>query len=124
MVEPWHEPVLHRFNEIHVMWVPIVPPLLQEASNKNVIAMATASSIGQFTISSLAEFGQPSQQPDTSGSAEPAAVAMATFPPEDLLFHYQSPLSSRMTTFSSTMTRICRPWLKWWSDLYSLFIWA
>ena len=123
-VESWHEPVLHRFDETHMRWVTIVLPPLWEASDENVITTVTARGISQFTILSLAEFGQPSQQPNASASAEPAAVAMATFPPEDLLFHYQSPLSSRMTTFSSTMTRICRPWLKWWSDLYSLFIWA
>ena len=93
-VESWHEPVLHRFNETHARWVPIIPPPQQEASNKNVVAMATTQSIGQFTIPSLAEFGQLSLQPSMSGSAEPAAaatktlvevVAMATDPPEDLL---------------------------------------
>ena len=56
--------------------------------------MVTARGIGRFTIPSLAEFGQLSQQPNTSGSAEPAAaatetpaevVAMATDPPGDPL---------------------------------------
>ena len=57
--------------------------------------MATARSIGRFTIRSLAEFGHLSLQPATSGSAEPAAmatealameaVAMATDLPEDPL---------------------------------------
>ena len=50
--------------------------------------------MGQFTIPSLAEFGQLSLQPSTSRSAEPAAVAtetlvevvaMTTDPPEDPL---------------------------------------
>ena len=77
-VEPWCEPVLHRFDKTHVRWVPIVPPPPQEASDENVIAMATGRGIGQFTIPLLAEFGQPSQQPNTSGSAEPAAVATET----------------------------------------------
>ena len=27
-VDPWREPVLHRFNETHAGWVPIVPPPL------------------------------------------------------------------------------------------------
>ena len=27
-LEPWHKPVLHRFNETHTRWVPIIlPPL-------------------------------------------------------------------------------------------------
>ena len=74
--------------------MPIVPPPLQEASDENVVAVATTRGIGQFTIPSLAEFGQPSLQPGTSGSAEPAAVAtetlvevvaMTTDPPEDPL---------------------------------------
>ena len=43
-VEPWHEPVLHRFNETHKRWVPTIPPPL--ASNENVVATAT---IVQFT---------------------------------------------------------------------------
>ena len=73
-------------------WVPIVLPPRQEASNENVVATATAQGIGWFTIPLLAEFGQLSLQPSTSGSAEPAAVAtetlvevvaMATDPPED-----------------------------------------
>ena len=93
-VDPWREPVLHRFNETHAGWVPIVPPPLWEASDENAIATATAQGIGQFTILSLAEFGQLSLQPSTSGSAQPAAVAtetlvevvaMATDPPEDPL---------------------------------------
>ena len=93
-VEPWHKPVLHRFNKTHTRWVPIIPPPRQEASDENVVATATARGIGQFTILSLAEFGQLSLQPSTSGSAEPAAaamgtpvevVAMATDPPEDPL---------------------------------------
>ena len=93
-VEPWHQPVLHRFDETHARWVPIVPPLWQETSNENIIATATARGIGWFTIPSLAEFGQLSLQPSTSGSAEPAAmatetpvevVAMTTDPPEDPL---------------------------------------
>ena len=74
--------------------MPIIPPPWQEASDENVIAMATAWGIGWFTIPSLAEFGQLSLQPSTSGSAEPAAAAMetpvevvaiATDPPEDQL---------------------------------------
>ena len=95
-VEPWHKPVLHRFDETHARWVPIVPPPRQEASNENCVTTATARGIGQFTIPSLAEFGQLSlqPQPSTSGSAEPAAmaaetpvevVAMTTDPPEDPL---------------------------------------
>ena len=62
---------------------------------ENVVAMATARGIGQFTIPSLAEFGQLSLQLTNSGSAEPAAmamealametVAMTTDPPEDPL---------------------------------------
>ena len=77
-VEPWPEPVLHRFNETHTRWVPIVPPPLQEASDKNVVTMATAQGIRWFTIPLLVEFGQLSLQPSTSGSAEPAAVATET----------------------------------------------
>ena len=76
--------------------MPIVPPPWQEASDENIVAMATARGIGQFTIPSLAEFGQLSLQlqPSTSGSAESAAVAtetlgevvaMPTDPPEDPL---------------------------------------
>jgi hypothetical protein len=95
-VEPWRKPVLHRFNETHARWVPIVPPPQREASDKNVVTTATARGIGQFTIPLLAEFGQLSlqPQPSTSGSAEPAAmaaetpvevVAMTTDPPEDPL---------------------------------------
>ena len=93
-VEPWREPVLHRFDETHVRWVPIIPPPLWEASDKNVVATATARDIGRFTISSLAEFGQLRLQPSTSGSAEPTAVvtetpvelvAMTTDSPEDPL---------------------------------------
>ena len=93
-VEPWHEPVLHRFNETHVRWEPIFLPPQQEASNENVVATATTRGIGWFTILSLAEFGQLTLQPSTSGSAEPAAaatetlvevVARATDPPEDQL---------------------------------------
>ena len=93
-VEPWHKPVLHRFNKTHARWVPIVLPPQQEASNENIVAMATAQGIGQFIIPLLAEFGQLSLQPSTSGSAEPAAVAtetlvevvaMTTDPPEDPL---------------------------------------
>ena len=95
-VEPWRKPVLHGFDETHMRWVPIVLPPRWEASNENFIAMATARGIGQFTIPSLAEFGQLSlqPQPSTSGSAEPAAtaaktpvevVAMTTDPPEDPL---------------------------------------
>ena len=93
-VEPWHEPVLHRFDEAHTRWVPIVLPPLQEASDENVVATATTRGIGQFTIPSLAEFGQLSLQPSTSGSAEPTAVAtktlvevvaMTTDPPKDPL---------------------------------------
>ena len=93
-VESWREPVLHTFDETHTRWVPIVLPHRREASNENVFAMATAQGIGQFTIPSLAEFGQLSLQPSTSGSAEPAAaatetpvevVAMTTDPPEDPL---------------------------------------
>ena len=41
-VEPWHEPVLHRFDETHTRWVPIIPPPQWEASNENVVATATA----------------------------------------------------------------------------------
>ena len=93
-VEPWHEPVLHRFDKTHARWVPIILPPLQEASDENCVATATARGIGQFTIPSLAEFGQLSLQPkpSMSGSAEPAAmaaetpvevVAMTTDPPED-----------------------------------------
>ena len=41
-VEPWREPVLHRFNETHTRWVQIVPPPRQEANNENCVAMATA----------------------------------------------------------------------------------
>ena len=41
-VEPWRESVLHRFDETHVRWVPIVLPPLQEASDENIVAMATA----------------------------------------------------------------------------------
>ena len=41
-VEPWREPVPHRFDETHARWVAIVPPPLQEASDENVVAMATA----------------------------------------------------------------------------------
>jgi hypothetical protein len=93
-VEPWCEPVLHRFDKTHVRWVPIILPPLHKASNENVIATATVRGVGWFTIPSLAEFGQPSQQPNISGSAESVAVgietleemvAMATDPPEDLL---------------------------------------
>jgi hypothetical protein len=93
-VEPWREPVLHRFDKTHARWVPIVLPPLRETSNKNVVAMATAQGIGQFTIPSLAEFGQLSLQPSASGSAEPAAAAtetlvevvvMTTDPPKDPL---------------------------------------
>ena len=74
--------------------MPIVPPPLQEASDENVVATATTRGIGRFTIPLLAEFGQLSLQPSTSGSAEPAAaatetpvevVAMTTDPPEDPL---------------------------------------
>ena len=59
-----------------------------------LVTMATDRGIGRFTIPSLAEFGQLSLQPSTSGSAEPAAVAtetlvevvaMMTDPPEDPL---------------------------------------
>ena len=91
-VEPWREPVVHRFDKTHVRWVPIAPK--RKASDENVIAMASARGMGQFTIPSLAEFGQLSLQPSTSGSAEPAAVAtetlvevvaMTTDPPEDPL---------------------------------------
>ena len=46
-VEPWHEPVLHRFNKTHMRWVPIMPPPLQEASNENVVTTATI--MVQFT---------------------------------------------------------------------------
>ena len=60
----------------------MLPPW-QEASDENVVATATAQGIGWFAILSLAEFGQLSLQPSTSGSAEPAAVAMATDPPKD-----------------------------------------
>ena len=93
-VEPWRKTVLHRFDETHARWVPIILPPLQEASDENVGAMATAQGIGWFTIPSLAEFGQLSLQPNMSGSAEPAAVAtetpvevvaMTTDPPEDPL---------------------------------------
>ena len=95
-VESWREPVLHRFDETHARWVPIVPPPRQEASNENIVATATARGIGRFTIPSLAEFGQLSlqPQPSTSGSAEPAetaaetlveVVAITTDPPEDPL---------------------------------------
>ena len=93
-VEPWCKTLLHRFDETHARWVPIILPPLREASDKNVVAMATAQGIGWFTIPSLAEFGQLSLQPNTSGSAEPAAVAtetpvevvaMTTDPPEDPL---------------------------------------
>ena len=93
-VEPWHKPVLHRFDETHVRWVPIVPPPLREASDENVVTTATARGIGRFTILLLAEFGQLRLQPSTSGSAEPTAVltetpvelvAMTTDPPEDPL---------------------------------------
>ena len=95
-VEPWHKPVLHRFNETHARWVPIIPPPWREESNENVVATATTRGIGQFTILSLAEFGQLSlqPQPSMSGSAEPAAmatetlvevVAMTTDPPKDPL---------------------------------------
>ena len=44
-VEPWREPVLHRFNETYTRWVPIIPPSLQEASDENVIATATVRGI-------------------------------------------------------------------------------
>ena len=95
-VESWREPVLHRFDETHMRWVPIIPPPRWEASDENVVAMATARGIEQFTIPLLAEFGQLGlqPQPNTSGSAEPAAVAtatpvevvvMTTDPPEDPL---------------------------------------
>ena len=93
-VEPWHEPVLHRFDKTHARWVPIILPPLQEASDENVVAMATAQGIGRFTIPSLAEFDQLSIQPSMSGSAEPAAaatetpvevVAMTIDPPKDPL---------------------------------------
>ena len=95
-VEPWRKPVLHRFDETHTRWVPIVPPPLREASNENCVATAPVQGIGRFTIPSLAEFGHLSLQPEpsTSGSAEPAAtatetpvevVAMTTDPPEDPL---------------------------------------
>ena len=95
-VEPWRKPVLHRFDETHARWVPIVPPPWRKASNENCIATATTRGIGRFTIPSLAEFGQLSlqPQPSMSGSAEPAAmaaetpvevVAMTTDPPEDPL---------------------------------------
>ena len=86
-MEPWHEPVLHRFDETHTRWVPFVPPPLWRASDENVITMATARGIGTTTIPLLVEFGHLSLPPTTSGSAEPAAmameaVAMATDPPE------------------------------------------
>ena len=93
-VEPWREPVLHRFNETHTKWVPIFLPPWQEASDENVIATATAQGIGWFTIPLLAVFGLLSLQPSMSGSAEPVAaatetpvevVAMATDPPKDQL---------------------------------------
>jgi hypothetical protein len=79
-VEHWREPVLCRFDEAHVRWVPIVPPLRREANDENVVATATARGIGQFTILSLAEFGQLSlqPQPSMSGSAEPATMAAET----------------------------------------------
>ena len=79
-VEPWREPVLHRFDETHARWVPIVPLPRWEASNENCVATATTRGIGRFTIPSLAEFGQLSlqPQPSTSGSAEPAATATKT----------------------------------------------
>ena len=92
--EPWCEPVLHRFNKTHTRWVPISPQTLREASDENVVVTATAQGMGQFTILSLAEFGQLSLQSSTSGSAEPAAaatktpvevVAMTTDPPKDPL---------------------------------------
>ena len=41
-VEPWRELVLHRFDETHTRWVPIVPPPRREASDENVVATATA----------------------------------------------------------------------------------
>ena len=114
-VESWHEPVLHTFDETHTRWVPIVLPHQREASNENVFAMATAQGIGQFTIPSLAEFGQLSLQPSTSGSAEPAAaatetpvevVAMTTDPPED-------PLPPLLESPSLTMTTLYQPRLIW-----------
>ena len=67
-------------------WVPIVPPPLWEANDKNVTT-AIARGIGRFTIPLLAEFGHLSLQPTTSGSAEPAAMATEApaDPPEDPL---------------------------------------
>ena len=123
-VEPWHEPVLHRFYETHARWVPIVPPPRQEASDENCGATAAARGIGRFTIPSLAEFGQLSlqPQPSTSGSAEPAAtatetpvevVAMTTDPPEDPLPPLpESPVVEDEPS-SSTMTTTYQPRLIW-----------
>ena len=88
-VEPWHKPVLHRFDKTHVRWVPIVPPPLREASDENVVATATARGIGRFTILLLAEFGQLRLQPSTSGSAEPAAVS-TTCDPNPILGVYST----------------------------------
>ena len=56
-VEPWHEPVLHRFNETHVRWVPIILPPLWEASNENVITTATAT-VGNKTVRMFLHFGK------------------------------------------------------------------
>ena len=70
--------------------------------------------VGQFTILSLAEFGQLSLQPTTSGSAEPAAtatealameaVAMATDPLEDPL----PPLLDSVSIFSIVLHPVCQ----------------
>ena len=40
-VEPWCKPVLHRFDETHARWVPIILPPLWEASDKKVVVTAT-----------------------------------------------------------------------------------
>ena len=81
---PWLlEPVVHRFEETHTKWVPIIPPPLQVVGNENVVTTSTARGISRFTLPLLAEFGHLSLQHSTSGSAEPAA--MATDPPTEPL---------------------------------------
>ena len=77
-VEPWHEPIHHRFDETHARWVPIVPLPVRVASDENVVATATPRGINRFTLPSLTEMGHLSLQPSTSGSAEPAAAAAET----------------------------------------------
>ena len=71
--------------------------------------------ISKFTLLSLAEFGHLSLQPSTSGSAEPAAmamevVAMAADPSEDPLPPFWSPLSSRMMPSMWMMIKVHLLW--------------